>query len=398
MSRKLHSIVALFDKPDDIIHAAEKTVSEGYKDFDVHTPYPVHGMDHAMHLEPTKLPYVTLCFGLFGLSFAVFFQWWVSGDANTSIGAKNLFLPYWLERYPFVIGGKPLFSLPAFVPVMFELTVLFAALSTVAALIAVFCGLPANAHPLHDTEYMKNVSSDRYGLCIEASDDLFEEGKVKDFLQSLGGHSIAAIKQPHLRPPIFFSPLIIKGVLGGVAMGVGVKAYVIYNKILYLPPFTWMETQPKLNAQDTNDFFENKSTMQDPVAGTVARGFMPYEYQGDIASAEASLVNPVPVNQETLTRGKLMYSVHCSACHGDLADGQGKVALRTQESGVWAIPGFHTDVLRKAGDGYFYHVIMDGKGKMSSYAKQIDEDDRWALIHYIRVLQRAKDAKETDLK
>ena len=77
-----------------------------------------------------------------------------------------------------MIGGKPLFSLPAFVPVMFEVTVLLSALGTVAAMIAVFCGLPANGHPLHNTDYMKAVSCNRFGLCIEAKDSKFDEAAV----------------------------------------------------------------------------------------------------------------------------------------------------------------------------------------------------------------------------
>ena len=79
--------------------------------------------------------------------------------------------------YPIVIGGKPFFPLPAFIPITFEITVLVATLSTVGALLFFFFKFPNNKHPLHDTNYMKNVSSDKYGICIEADDPKFNEDR-----------------------------------------------------------------------------------------------------------------------------------------------------------------------------------------------------------------------------
>jgi len=398
MSKKIDSVVALFDTPDEIIHAAEKTVKAGYKSFDVHTPYPVHGMDHAMNLEGTKLPYVTLIFGLFGFSFALFFQWYVLGDPHQSFGAKDLFLPYWLERYPFVIGGKPLFSLPAFVPVMFEVTVLLAALSTVAAMIAVFCGLPANGHPLHDTNYMKAVSSNKFGLCIEATDQQFDQENVTKFLEDLGGNSVTTVYQPYKRPPSLLSSVIFLMVLGGVALGVGTKAYVIYNIVLYWGPYKWLDYTDRVKPQQTNTVFADGRSMQLPVEGTVARGHMPYAYgKDDRSSADKYMINPLSQSEEILVQGKKLYNIYCTACHGTYGDGDGKVVVRDAGKNLKP-PSLHSSKVKNWGDGSIYHVITQGQNVMPAYAKQITSDERWAVVHYVRALQRSKDAEVGDLQ
>jgi len=121
-NRKLFGLTALFTKPDDIINAANKVAGKGYTKWDVNTPYPLHGMDGAMKLKPSKLGYVTLICGLSGTAMALILMWFtLSVD------------------YQIVIGGKPFFALPAFIPVTFELTVLLATVSTVVAMLAIFC-------------------------------------------------------------------------------------------------------------------------------------------------------------------------------------------------------------------------------------------------------------------
>ena len=127
--KKLHSVAALFNTPDEIIGAAKKTTAAGYKKFDVNTPYPVHGMDKAMGMGQSKVGFVTLFFGLTGATFIFLFMWWTFASS-----------------YNIVVGGKPFLAAPAFIPITFETTVLFAAISTVVGMIAVYFKLPANSH------------------------------------------------------------------------------------------------------------------------------------------------------------------------------------------------------------------------------------------------------------
>ena len=177
--KKIFGISATFKTPNEIINAAKKVTNSGYIEFDVNTPYPVHGMDSAMKIKPSKLGFVTLVMGLSGAVIALLLMYWTMS-----------------VDYPFVIGGKPFFALPAFIPVTFELTVLLATVSTVIAMIALFFRLPDNKHPLHDTEYMKSVSADKYGIVIESTDAKFDEKAVTDFLKNLNPFKIEVIYYP----------------------------------------------------------------------------------------------------------------------------------------------------------------------------------------------------------
>lgn len=390
---RLHSISALFDTPDQIMHAAEKTRDAGYTKFDVNTPYPVHGMDDAMGLKPTLLPFCTLIFGLTGLSIAVFFQWYTSGDPMQSLSGSALGLPYWLERYPLVIGGKPLFSLPAFVPVIFELTVLLAALGSVACLIALFCNLPSNGHPIHDSAYMKATSCDRYGLCIESSDPLFDEGKVKAFLEKLGGKHLESHYHPE---PLKVGAAATMGfvtVLFLIAGGVSAKTWMVYNKVLYLPPWDWMESQPKAKPQAELPFTPGNLAMLQPPSGSVARGHLPYQFADDAEAAGKYLANPQPKTEESLARGKHLFNIHCSVCHGYQAKGDSRLRNLFPNP-----PSLHSERSQQWSDGQFYHVITMGQNTMSGYAKHISVEDRWHIVNHIRTLQRALNAKEADLQ
>ena len=144
MTKILHSITGIFDTPEEIIRAAKAASKTGYKRFDVNTPYPVHGMDDAMNLPPSKLGYVALVIGLMGAAGALLLMWYI----NTI-------------DYPQVIGGKHYFPLPALIPITFEITVLSASVLSVLVMLFIVFKFPNNSHPLHDTEYMKQVSSDK---------------------------------------------------------------------------------------------------------------------------------------------------------------------------------------------------------------------------------------------
>lgn len=156
----LYGYSGIFDTPDEIIHAAEKAVEKGYRKYDVHSPYPIHGMPKAMNLKPSKLGYISMVVGLSGALSAILIMFWMSA-----------------VDYPTIIGGKPFFSFPAYVPVMFEVTVLSASIATVLAMLFIFFKMPNNAHPLNDTEYMKKVSSDKYGIVIQSDDNIYNENK-----------------------------------------------------------------------------------------------------------------------------------------------------------------------------------------------------------------------------
>jgi mono/diheme cytochrome c family protein len=376
--KHLFSITALFDTPDEVIHAAHETSQAGYARYDVNTPYPVHGMDKAMKLKPTRLGVFSLAFGILGAVSAVLFMSWVS-----------------LVDYPLIIGGKPFWSWPAFVPVAFEVTVLLVAVLTVVTMIVLFFKFPNNSHPLHDTPYMKRVSSDKFGVSIQADDPKFNERDVAAFLKKIGGKEIASVyfdAEELITPRRLFEPKFL-AILAATALIVSGATYVIFNQIMFMEPFSWMSTQVKLKPQRPSELFKDGIGMQRPVAGTVARGFIPYAFAGKPDLAGKNLVNPLPMTKEVIERGKSKYLTYCSPCHGNF--GAGDSRLRGQFPNP---PTLHSDKVRTWPDGNLYHVMTEGQNVMPSYAAQISRDDRWAVVNYIRVMQRAHNAKESDLK
>lgn len=370
---KLYGITALFKTPDEIIKAASKTAEAGYQKFDVNTPYPVHGMESAMKLKPSKLGFITLIFGLSGAALALLFMYW-----TMSID------------YPMVIGGKPFFALPAFIPVTFEVTVLLATLATVIGMITFFFKFPENDHPLHDTEYMKKVSRDHFGIVIEANDKKFDEAKVREFLKSLSPLSIDEIYFPEREAYPVLQPRFLLLLLATALVTSG-ATYFALNKLTYMQPFTWMMNQEKLTPQKGSDLFADGYGMRTPVEGTVAKGFIPYPYMGETNPAVV-LSNPLVPTKENLKLGEEKFLTFCSPCHGNYGDGDSR--LRGQFPNP---PTLHSNRGRDFSDGMIYHIITNGQNVMPSYASQITREERWAIVNYIRVLQRAKNATDSDL-
>jgi mono/diheme cytochrome c family protein len=372
----LYSVTALFDTPDGIIHAAREVREAGYTKFDVHSPYPVHGMSDAMGLSDSKLGFVTLAAGMLGAVGIFGFITWV-----------------FTYNYPNVIGGKPYFSWPAFVPITFEITVLASVLITVGTLVAFFLKFPNNAHPLHDTKYMKSVSSDKFGISIQSNDPIFDEEEVTEMLEAIPGAVVEAVYYDEEELKVSwktFSPRFLL-VLAAVAVVVSGATYFSMNIMLFWPPFNWMSDQNKFKPQSTTEQYSDGRMMRPAVEGTVARGFMPYPYHGNPTAAGKNLVNPLPASKEVIELGRKKFLIYCSPCHGNFAKGDSR--LRGQFPSP---PTLHSDKVRNWPDGNIYHVITEGQNIMPSYAAQVSREERWAIVHYIRTLQRAFNAKESD--
>ncbi len=379
MEKKLYSISALYNTPNDIVAAAKVVKDAGYKKFDVHTPYPIHGLDGAMGLPETKLGFVTLFAGILGAAAMISFASWVA-----------------VVDYPQVIGGKPYWSWPAFVPVTYEIAVLLAVLLTVGAMIVFFFKFPNTSHPLHDTPYMKKVSADKFGVTIQATDELFDEKKVRELLKSTGGEVDAIYYSEEFLTfkPQMFDPKFIL-LLIGIGLATSAGGYLYFNKVLYLPPFDWMMEQPRFDAQSKTDYFEDGHSMRLPVSGTVARGFIPYPYAlgAKADSIGKFLINPLLNSKATLELGKKKYLTFCSPCHGNFGNGDSRLAGQFPNP-----PTLHSDKVRNWPDGAIFHTITVGQNVMPAYQYQISRDERWAVVKYIRTLQRAYNAKESDLR
>lgn len=152
-----------------------------------------------------------------------------------------------------------------------------------------------------------------------------------------------------------------------------------------------MNTTPNLKAQRGYDGFGNGASVMMPPENTIARGHKPYRMES-VEEAEAKLVNPLPRTAGVLARGQKVYNTNCAVCHGDRGHGDGPVV------DPFPIPKSlqSPDMLRWK-DGHLFHVITKGQGVMPSYAQQIQPMDRWAVIHYVRALQRAENPTDEDV-
>jgi mono/diheme cytochrome c family protein len=149
-----------------------------------------------------------------------------------------------------------------------------------------------------------------------------------------------------------------------------------------------MAHSPAYEAQGANPLFEDDRNLRMPVEGTIARGFMPFQFgvtPEEAKRAGREVKNPLAQNPEVIKRGRIMFGACCAVCHGSSGKGDGPVTKK----GVPPPPSLLLDNARLMADGEMYHAITLGKGNMPSHAAQVARDDRWKIIHYVRSLQEA---------
>jgi hypothetical protein len=174
---KLWGLLAQYADVDALLHAAEAVRDGGYRCWDCYTPYPVHGLDKAMGVKRTILPFLVLCGGLTGCMVAIGLQFYCNSPytASAKLGL--------VSGYPMVFSGKPYWSLPANIPIIFELTVLFSALTTFFGLWAL-CQLPMPYFPACSIPRFRRVTDDGLFIIIEASDKAFDAAGCRQLLEA----------------------------------------------------------------------------------------------------------------------------------------------------------------------------------------------------------------------
>ncbi len=165
-------VLAEFDGPGPLLAAARKLHERGFTRYDSHSPFPIHGMDDAMALPPSRLGWVVFLAACLGGGGGLLLEWFVSA-----------------VDYPVIISGKPFFSLPAFIPVAFELTILGAAFGAVFGMFA-FNQLPRFHHPVFYSDRFGKITDDGFFISIESSDPLFSVTNTPEYLNSIGGKNI----------------------------------------------------------------------------------------------------------------------------------------------------------------------------------------------------------------
>jgi mono/diheme cytochrome c family protein len=367
-------VVGLFESPAALLRAVPLVREKALGRLEAYTPYPVHGLVKSLGQKPSPLGAMVLVMGILGALSALAFQWWTS-----------------VVDYPVPTGGKALFSWQAFVPVMFEVTVLFAAFTAGLAMLLFLNRLPFFGHPLLRSATMKAVTRDRFALAVEADGADLDAAAAESALRGAGAVGVESILEEAEAPWVFrfssITGLAAACLVAGIATYWGVKIFPI------TPPMNAMEIQKHAVPYRESPNFKDGRIMRYPAQGTVARGHLP---EPALTPEEAghALVSPLPVTGEVMARGKAKFRIHCQVCHGVLADGEtelpssyGAKAANLQSASIRAYP-----------DGQIYHVIAHGKNTMPAYGADISPDDRWAIVHYIRALQRSQNAKDGDLK
>jgi hypothetical protein len=172
----LYGLMAEFTSPEALLAAARRAYAEGYRRMDAYSPFPVEGLAEAIGFRKNLLPLIVLIGGFIGAAGGFYLQYWIS-----------------VVDYPLNIGGRPLNSWPAFIPVTFELTILSAALSAVLGLLALN-GLPMPYHPVFNVERFELASRNRFFLCIEARDPKFDREATRRFLEGASPQGVYEVE------------------------------------------------------------------------------------------------------------------------------------------------------------------------------------------------------------
>ena len=155
------------------------------------------------------------------------------------------------------------------------------------------------------------------------------------------------------------------------------------------PNFIYMEEMvysPALKAQE-------EGAMRLPPEGTVPRGYTPYPYPDDPEAAGRNLKNPLGRSHAVLNKGKELFNIYCIVCHGAYGEGDGSVVPKFPRP-----PSLQTEKIRDYPDGRIFHIITKGQNLMPAYSQQMSPEERWSVVHYVRVLYRAKHPTESDKK
>ena len=437
--------IARFEGPDALVEGCDQARRAGYHKMDAFSPFPVHGIDDAIGIKRTRLPLIVFCTGMTAMLIGLFLQWYT----NTNTDSSPLF-----PGYPFKISGKAMFSLPANIPVTFEVIVL---LSAFAAFFGMWImnGLPKFSNPLFRHPEFRRATSDGFFLFICKGNGSFDESQTKDELQEWGAVSVDSIHDPkeELHVPGYFklSGLIIASLML-VPPAIIYKAQYTKNhspRMHFNPDMDRQfrgETQESTVVPDINPFGDNHVMRKDP-AGTIARGelarledsefyegikagsenpqialasFHKQEDGGGEATDSAGAIKepdwitdfPSQVREqlsskekgvELFERGKQRFDIYCAVCHGYSGHGDGLVsrkgmALKTQGKSDWTpAKSLYDPTVLPQPVGRVFNTISYGRGGMGPYRSQITPEDRWAIVFFVKALQLSKSGEQFEL-
>lgn len=430
--KKFIGLLAQFEDPKTLVNACDQARQSGYKKMDAFSPFPVHGIDPAIGITRTVLPFLVLAVGLGATAIGLAMQFYTNNDVSTF----GLF-----PGYEFKISGKPYFSLPANIPVTFEVIVLSSAFATFLGMWALN-GLPRLANPLHRISRFKRATNDKFFLMIEGKDGEFDREKTEGQLKEWGASFIEEVAEDqtdHQMPAWVRTAGVMVAFLCLLPPIVVFRMSGMTNRaprMHVVPDMDWQhknKTQtvsPNLGTEKKPKYlFADYRAMREPIPGTIARGHLVTDteyHQGiragsnemtattkagvftglqdqdgaapaDAAAAEPQWVTEFPeqleITSDLLKRGQAKFNIYCSACHGYAGNGDGLVnqralALAATGKAAWtAAKSLHDPEVKKNPVGRIFDTITNGRSSMGPYKTQISTEDRWAIVAYVQALQ-----------
>ena len=389
---KLYGVLAEYDTPGELMEAARKVRDAGYTEFDCYSPFPVHGIDDAMGIKRTILPVLVFGGGCAGTVGGVLLQWWCNA-----------------YNWPWNISGKPAWSIPANVPIAFEATILLAVFTTFFGM-WILNKLPQVWHPFFRNDRFNHVTDDAFLLGIEARDRRFDAENTPKLLRDAGAIEVSDV---HLDPdpasrtmPKWITAFIVASTAFAlIPFAIAAKARTSHSSEPHIHIFPDMDFQPKYKSDQPMDLFDDGRENRGELTGTVARGSLNTDdlfFRGlENGAWTTGFPAQLPINDALVRRGKNRFEIYCTPCHGYDGRGMGAVPTRVAAGGgAWQARNLvdaSNPVVINMPNGQLFNTISNGYSTMMGYAAQIPHADRWAIVLYVRALQRSQNASLEDL-
>ncbi len=445
--KRFLGLLAQFEDPNTLVAACDHARQAGYTKMDAYSPFPVHGIDPAIGIKRTILPFIVLAVGLIACAIGLGMQWYANNETSTF----GLF-----PGYPFKISGKPYFSLPANIPVTFEIIVLLSAFASFFGM-WIMNGLPRFANPLHRISRFKRATNDKFFLMIKDRDGRFDRNRTEAELREWGASFIEECNEDlsdQKLPTWVGTAGILIAFLCLLPPVIIFRASGMTNlqpRMHIIPDMDWQDKNKTQTVSpnfspvgEPNYLFADGRAMRPPIPGTIAWGHLDTdsEYFRGIkagstkvavglktgsftglqdpepdekaaaqdnnapddaaaaAEAEPDWVTTFPkdivVDHTLLKRGKQRFEIYCSVCHGYAGNGDGLVNQRAMSlaatgNAAWTTakslndPEVNND--EKNPVGRIFDTISNGRNTMGPYRDQIPVEDRWAIVAYVKAIQ-----------
>jgi mono/diheme cytochrome c family protein len=393
---EVYGLLAEYDTPGELVEAARKVREAGYTKFDCYSPFPVHGIDDAIGIKRTILPALIFGGGFLGTAGGLYLQWWCNA-----------------HNWAWNISGKPSWSIPANVPIAFETTILMAVFTSFFGM-WILNKLPQVWHPLFRIERFGRVTDDAFLLAIEASDRRFDLDKTTALLEGTGPIELETCRldpdPAKKQMPKWITAMIVASTAFAlIPFAIAAKARNSKSSEPHLHIFPDMDFQPKFKSDTAADMFPDDRANRGEIDGTISRDPAslkadPIYYYGlDNGAWTSGFPQQLDLNETMVKRGQNRFNIYCTPCHGYDGQGHGAVPERLKltdgKSGILT----PADLTLPAGtavnmpNGQLFNTISNGANTMMGYAGQIPHADRWAIVLYVRALQRARSASKEDV-